>query len=107
VLDTLAYANKLKAAGVPSDQAEAHAEALNAATVGLFATKQDIEQLKQDMDNRFEALEQRMNARFETLEERHRGRFQLLQWMLAFNLALSVATIFMLFRLIMGNGLTL
>jgi hypothetical protein len=135
VLDTLAYANKLKAAGVPSDQAEAHAEALNAATIGLFATKQDIDQLKQDMDSRFEALEERIDvrfetfkhyvdarfeaseqridarfkavdARFETLEERHRGRFQLLQWMLGFNLALSVAIIFMLFRLIIGNGLT-
>jgi hypothetical protein len=117
VLDTLAYANKLKAAGVPSDQAEAHAEALNAATVNLFATKQDINQLRQNMDARFEALEERIDARFdafkqyvdarfETLEERYRSRFQLLQWMLAFNLALSVAIIFMLFRLIMSNGLT-
>lgn len=128
MLNTLAYANQLKAAGVPDAQAEAHAEALNAATVDIFATKQDIDQLRRDMDNRFEALEQRMDARFKaleqdidgrfkaleqdidarftavdnrfaTLEERHRGRFQLLQWMLGFNVALSVTIIFMLFRL--------
>jgi hypothetical protein len=65
-----------------------------------------FEALEERIDARFDAFKQYVDARFETLEERYRSRFQLLQWMLAFNLALSVAIIFMLFRLIMSNGLT-
>jgi len=42
VLDTLAYAKRLKAAGVPDAQAEAQAEALTEALTNQLATKQDI-----------------------------------------------------------------
>lgn len=41
-MDTLAYAKRLRAAGVPDDQAEAHAEALNDATAAHLVSKGDL-----------------------------------------------------------------
>lgn len=88
--DTLAYVKTLRDAGVEQKQAEAQATAL--ATVlktgaGDLATKEDL--------NR---LESKLESRFNVLEERSEGRFRLLQWMLGFNLAVSVAMLWMLIR---------
>jgi len=44
--DTLAYANKLKAVGVPEKQAEVHAEAIAELIVDHLATKQDLKELE-------------------------------------------------------------
>ncbi len=49
VFDTLAYAKRLKAAGVPEAQAEAQAEALAEAITNQVATKQDILELRIEM----------------------------------------------------------
>jgi hypothetical protein len=43
IFDTLAYANKLKAAGVPDKQAEVQAEAISELIDEKLATKQDLE----------------------------------------------------------------
>ena len=48
--DTLAYARKLKAAGVADSQAEAHAEAVRDAVVQGFASKADIQRLEDKID---------------------------------------------------------
>ena len=48
--DTLAYARKLKAAGVAAAQAEAHAEAVRDAVVQGFASKADIRRLEDKID---------------------------------------------------------
>ena len=84
--DTLAYVKTLRDAGFEEKQAEAQASAL--ATVlktsaGDLATKQDID---------------RLEARVNLFEERSEGRFKLLQWMLGFNLAISVALLWILIR---------
>ena len=47
--DTLAYAKKLKKAGVPEAQAEVHAEAVAEIIDERIATKQDILELKRDL----------------------------------------------------------
>lgn len=50
--DTLRFANRLKAAGVPQEQAEAEAEALSevlGTNVKDLASKQDIEVLRAEM----------------------------------------------------------
>lgn len=47
--DTLAYARKLKAAGVDEAQAEAHAEAVRDAVTEGVATKADVRDLKADI----------------------------------------------------------
>ena len=47
--DTLAYAKKLKQAGVPEAQAEVHAEAFAEIIDERIATKEDILELKRDL----------------------------------------------------------
>ena len=47
--DTLAYARRLKEAGVSDEQAEAHAEAVRAAMTHGVATKTDIAELRAEM----------------------------------------------------------
>ena len=49
MFDTLRYANKLKAAGVPEKQAEVQAETLAEIVDEKLATKQDLEILKKDI----------------------------------------------------------
>jgi hypothetical protein len=46
VFDTLAYAKKLKEAGVPEKQAEIHAEALAEIIDERLTTKQDLKELE-------------------------------------------------------------
>ncbi len=65
-LDTLGYAKKLQEAGVPSQQAEAHAEALRTVLEGDIATKQDIDLLRHEM----RAMETRLEARLAEMETR-------------------------------------
>ena len=95
--DTLAYVKTLRDAGVEEKQAEAQATAL--ATVlksgaGDLATGRDLTELrtliKQDID--------RVESKLNLIEERTEGRFKLLQWMLGFNLAISIALLWMLIR---------
>jgi hypothetical protein len=77
--DTLAYAKKLRDAGIPELQAEAQAAALVDVlkdTSGGLATKTDLDRL----------------------EERTEARFRLLQWMVGFNLAVTVAILWLLIK---------
>ena len=46
IFDTLAYAKKLKQAGVPEEQAEIHAEALAEIIDEQLATKKDLKELE-------------------------------------------------------------
>ena len=48
--DTLTYAKKLQESGVPSQQAEAHAEALKDLVESNLATKQDIESVRLEIE---------------------------------------------------------
>lgn len=84
--DTLAYVKTLRDAGFEEKQAEAQAAAL--ATV-LKTSASDLA-TKQDID--------RLEARVNLFEERSEGRFKLLQWMMAFNLGIGVAVLWVLIR---------
>jgi hypothetical protein len=88
--DTLAYVKTLREAGFNESQAEAQATALAnvlKSGIGELGTKEDL--------NR---LESKLESRLNLIEERTEGRFKLLQWMLAFNLAISVALLWILIR---------
>lgn len=77
--DTLKFANKLKAAGVPPEQAEAEAAALSEVLeVNLkeLATKEDLKSGLKD-------LEMKLDTRFEKLM----GEMLLLKWMLGILIA--------------------
>ena len=79
--DTLKLTKRLEESGIDRKQAEAQAEALSEAMqsgVQDLATKHDLEALRQFAE----------------------GRFTLLQWMLGFNLAATVALLWMVFRLL-------
>ena len=90
--DTLKLTQRLEEAGVDRKQAEAQAEALAEAMdsgVQELATKHDIAM-----------VESNLGRKIEILEERTTGRFTLLQWMVGFNLAATVALLWMMFRLL-------
>ena len=55
--DTLAYAKKLKAAGVDEKQAEVQAEALAEIIEDKLATKQDLQELELRLSHKIEAIE--------------------------------------------------
>jgi uncharacterized protein YjiS (DUF1127 family) len=84
--DTLAYAKRLRDAGISEPQAEAQASALAEAlkqSAGELATQAGLAELRQDL---------------RVFEERTDGRFKLLQWMIGFNLALTLTVLFLLLR---------
>ncbi|CAK0778722.1 DUF1640 domain-containing protein [Gammaproteobacteria bacterium] len=89
--DTLAYVKTLREAGFSESQAEAQVNALAnvlRSGTGELATKQDIELIRKD---------------FTIFEERIEGKFKLLQWMITFNLAISVAILWMMMRTMTGH----
>lgn len=88
--DTLAYVKTLREAGVEERQAEAQATALASvlkASTTELATKEDLSR-----------VESKLDAKLTLIEERTEGRFKLLQWMLGFNLAISIALLWILIR---------
>ena len=73
--DTLGYTRRLEAAGVPSEQAEAHALALGEALKTQLATKSDIHELRQlinhvasDSEKRDMLLDAKINLEVQRLE---------------------------------------
>jgi hypothetical protein len=61
--DTLGYAKRLRDAGVPNPQAEAHAEATREFIMTELVTKQDLLAVRQDL----QATKQELQATIDTL----------------------------------------
>jgi len=70
-LDTLDYAKKLEAAGVPKAQAELQATALNDALAGAVASRSELSNVAQRIDGNFASLQAKMDGRFQDVD----GRF--------------------------------
>lgn len=72
--DTLAYANKLKTAGIPSEIAEAHAianaELMENLVEGTLATKQDIIILEAKLENKITEVKSDLRQEIKDLENR-------------------------------------
>ena len=90
MFDTLAYASKLKEAGLTDKQAKVHANAMISAVNENLATKMDIELVKRDI----KALEVSLRHDIELvkkdikeLELKFEGKFTLLNWMLGVTIA--------------------
>ena len=117
-LDTLAYAKKLEAAGVPAAEAEVHARALNEALATSVASRVDIIELRNHFDARFEGvdarfeavdarfdnvdlklahLESRLEARIGSVDLKLGGKIETLQWMFGVMVALNGAVLLQLF----------
>ena len=113
--DTVDYARKLEAAGVPSAQAELQARALNDALASSVATRADLTNLRTDIDARFAGLDARLDAKFETVDLRFvslesrvdakidsvamklGGKIETLQWMFGVLVAMNAAVVIQLF----------
>ena len=86
VIDTLRYADRLKAAGVETKQAEAMSRALNDELAGGVATKQDLDRAVDELrgeiskvDAKVDALEGKVDAKFDALDAKVdalSGRFE-------------------------------
>ena len=86
VIDTLRYADRLKAAGVEDRQAEAMSRAINDELVGGVATKDDlahaVAELKGEIakvDAKFDAKFDTMDAKFDAMDEKFEalnGKFE-------------------------------
>jgi len=85
--DTYAAIKKLKEAGFTEQQAEVQTALLSEVVAGELVTKRDMKE-----------LESSLKQELRVLEERTEGRFKLLQWMLGFNMALTIAVLFLLLR---------
>ena len=103
--DTLDYAKRLASAGVPTQQAEAHATALGEVLgsavvvhgelaamernllgeIKLVAQKVDtrVDALELKFDTRIDALEQKFDSRLERLDLRHGADMKHVYWMMS------------------------
>lgn len=88
--DTLKLAQRLEEAGVDRKQAEAQAEAL------AEAMDTGIQDLVTKSDLRAEVQSIRQDMR--VFEEHTRGNFVLLRWMAGFNMAATLAVLWLLFK---------
>ena len=61
--DTLGYAKQLRDAGVPPDQAEAHAEAARQFIMAELATRYDLDVLRRELEAKIDTLSLRLTVR--------------------------------------------
>lgn len=73
--DTHAYVKRLVAAGVPEPQAEVHAQAFGEVGIEDLATKQDLELLRQEIEQEFQQLRQEIDVKLSQFELRLTVRF--------------------------------
>jgi tetrahydromethanopterin S-methyltransferase subunit G len=76
--DTLAYANGLKALDIPTKQAEGQARLLAGVFSENIATKQDIADLKRDMDAKFDKVDakfDKVDAKFDKVDTKMDFKF--------------------------------
>jgi hypothetical protein len=93
--DTLQYVEKLKSGGFTEQQAkvmaEAQKQAIDTAADATLATKSDINEVKKEI----ELIERRLIG--------HDAKFNLLQWMVGATFASSMASLWLLMRMLSAN----
>lgn len=102
--DTLKFANTLKEAGVPPQQAEAQARALGEVVQLNFkelVTKDDLAAVERTIKLEIAAAEQRQGGRLDKAEATHKGEMTLIKWMLGVNLTLTLAVLTVGIRLLL------
>jgi len=63
--DTLSYTRRLEAAGVPAEQADAHAHALSEALRTQLATKADVQLAKMELNDKIELVRLELSDKIE------------------------------------------
>ncbi|HEX7986399.1 MAG TPA: hypothetical protein VF616_22950 [Duganella sp.] len=77
--DTLEYARKLVEAGIPADQADAHAQALSDALATASATPAELVLVRSELLARMDMLKSEVYARIDLLQSEVYARIDLLQ----------------------------
>lgn len=72
--DTLGYAKKLRSAGIPQDQAEAHAEAAQEFVMAELVTRHDLTVVRNDLDGSIAALRKDLEGSIAALRKDLEGR---------------------------------
>lgn len=67
--DSLGYAQKLRAVGVPSEQAETEAALIRDQVLSLAATKGDLLSVEQRLDVKIDRVEERLKADIKLLDQ--------------------------------------
>ncbi len=96
--DTLKFTRKLQAAGIPVEQADAQAEAINEALDSQLATKVDILELDRKIDDVASGLDKKIAAvdnKIDLVESHLKDTLRLHGWMLA---AIFAAVVFPLLQ---------
>ena len=91
VIDTLRYADRLKAAGVETRQAEAMSRALNAELTGGVATKQDLDRAVDELRGEMAKVDAKVDALSGNFETQGRYVFLVLGLIAALGLYNAVA----------------
>lgn len=66
-MDTLGYAKRLRDAGIPNEQAEAHAEAAREFVMAELVTKTDLEVVRRELDTSIVAVRRDLEHAIERL----------------------------------------
>ena len=61
--DSLGYAQRLRSAGIPQDQAEAHAEAAREFIMAELVTRNDLDVLRRELEAKIDTLALRLTVR--------------------------------------------
>lgn len=72
--DTLSYTRRLEAAGVPAEQADAHAHALSEALRTQLATKADVQLAKMELNDKIDLVRTELNDKIELVRLELNGR---------------------------------
>ena len=113
--DTLEYARRLAEAGIPADQADAHAQALSEALATASVTPAELvlvrsellarmdmlktevyarmDRLKVEIDARIDQLKVEIDARLDRFEALTNIRFKVLYWLTGLSLVMSGLTL--------------
>lgn len=104
-INSLEYASKLAAAGIPVPQADAQAQALyDVLAQSHVVVPDDLTVLRTDILARIDVVKVELNARIDALEQRVaslenyvRAKFKTLNWMMAASLSMHVIVLYKLF----------
>lgn len=97
-INTLEHAKKLTAAGIPQQQAEAHALALgDTLSQSMVVVPGDLELLGTDILARIDVVKVELNARIDALEQRINANFRILYLISTTSLMLNIVVLVRLF----------
>lgn len=111
MLDTLAYANQLKAAGVPAHIAEAHATANAKMLEGLIdtqlATKRDLAELENKLEHRIDDLKFEVKQDINHLEKDMHSRLKDLELRLTVRMGIVMSGVLGIYTAVAASFLHL